>query len=180
MRFLLVCTVAVSVVSFGCQQPTARLNAPPHGVAERTSDLRPTFAHMMDNALMEDMTISDIHFHPHRDELNSLGKERLKRLAWIMNEHGGTIRFNTRTDNESRVERRADNVVIYLSELGVDTTRDVIRVDVPGGRGVDATRAILIKAKSDTLSGTAEGGPSMFQPTTRQPTYRRPSVDAIR
>lgn len=146
MRLLFVTLIAVGLLCGACQQPSPRLNAPPHGVAVNTSELRDTFEQMVDNALLEDMAVYDSHFYPHRPLLNSLGEQQIARLAGLMEMYGGEIRFYSAEQDEDLVAARADAIVAHLSECGVDTTREVLIEDLPGGSGMDATQAILIKA----------------------------------
>ena len=150
--------VAVSLLVWGCNSPGARLNAPPHGQAEETSDLQGTFTYMADNALLADMTVSDMHFLPHRALLNDLGEQRLSRLASLMEAYGGTVRFNTDLTAEGLIEERTKVVIDFLAEAGIDTTREVVRHEMPGGRGMLATEAILIKANEGTYSPKAKQG----------------------
>ncbi len=152
----------------GCQEPTARLNAPPHGTAERTSELHDTYAHMVDNALLEDMTVSDIHFHPHRATLNSLGEERLQRLVGLLEQHGGEVRFSTNED-DALAQRRTETIVAFLARQGINTNQDVVKRDLPGGRGMDAKQAILIKAGEATYTPKENkgGGKSLMDMKAR-------------
>ena len=150
MHRLLVVVAAVSLLVVGCNTPGSRLNAPPHGRACETSDLQGTFTYMADNALLADMTVNDSHFLPHRTLFNDLGQRRLGRLASLMEAYGGTIRFNTALTDEDLIERRVALVVDFLAEAGIDTTQDVVMRDMPGGEGMSATEAILIKAKEGT------------------------------
>jgi hypothetical protein len=155
--------MVVGMVVAGCQQTAApRLNAPPHGTAEQTADLQGTFEHMIDNALLTDMTISDIHFVPQRSMLNSLGEQRLARMAGLMESYGGAVRFNTREDDEDLVERRVDSIIAFLADEGIDTSTQVLNRELPGGYGVDATQAILIKAHEATYKPKKEKSESFF------------------
>lgn len=131
---------------WGCHEPTERLNAPPHGESDNVSDLQGTFVYMTDNALLANMTVSDMHFLPHRALLSPTGEERVRRLASLMEAYGGTIRFNTDEEDVALVDARLKTVVDYLAEVGVDTTKPVVQRDLPGGRGLDANQAIMIKA----------------------------------
>lgn len=144
--------VAVLGVLFGsgCQQSEKRLNAPPHGVPQETSDLQGTFVYMHDNALLADMTVADYHFLPHRPLLTSLGKTRLDRLASLMEAYGGTIRFNTDSTDEELTRKRTDAVVAYLGELGVPAASQAVKRAGPGGAGMPAAEAILIMQKEGT------------------------------
>lgn len=146
----------------GCEQKNARLNAPPHGSPEATSPLQGTFVYMTDNALLADMTVSDLHFMPHRPLLNQLGEERLSRLALLMDAYGGTIRLSTDEEDRALVDARLETVRHFLSEAGIDTTTEVLTEDMAGGRGMRATEVMLIREKEGTYippksSGTGAG-----------------------
>lgn len=138
--------VALGFLCGGCQKPVTRLNAPPHGTTEVASDLHDTYEHMTDNALLADMSVGDIHFLPHRPMLNSLGEQRLSRLAALMDMYGGTIRFNTAVQDETLIDQRTEAIVDYLASKGVDATSELLTRDLPGGRGMDAAQAIVIRA----------------------------------
>lgn len=137
-----------------CNEPKQRLNAPPHGTAEKTTDMQGTFAYMSDNAMLADMSVADMHFLPHRAQLTTLGEERLARLVSLMEEYGGVIRFNTSLEDQALVDARTRTIMDFLAEAGVDTTKEVLTRDLPGGDGMDANEAILIKAKEGTYGGT--------------------------
>lgn len=130
-------------------------------------ELSGTFAYMTDNALLADMSVSDMHFLPHRARLSVTGEQRVRRLAELMSAYGGTIRLNSDETDAALVEQRAKAVVTMLTELGVDTTSEVLRAELPGGRGRGALEAILIKKheatykpkKSDDQAAAAAGTP---------------------
>lgn len=158
MRNLLACAVVAGLLAAGCSSPPPRLNAPPHGTPETTSDLQDTYVHMTDNALLADMTVSDIHFLPHRALLSSLGEERLSRLALLMQAYGGTIRFSTNLVDEDLVSARIDQVLEFLCQAGIDATTETVQLGMPGGRGLDANEVILIKTYEGTYQPGASGG----------------------
>ena len=159
MLRLVILSVGLCLVCVACQEPAARLNAPPHGIPERTSDLQGTFVYMADNALLANMTVSDIHFYPHRGALSPLGEERLSRLASLIEVHGGTIRLSTDVTDEDLIEKRTETVMTFLAEAGVDTTREVLVEDLPGGAGMDATEVILIKVNEGTYDPNRKRSP---------------------
>lgn len=157
MTRLVLCTLAVSITCGACQQPISRLNAPPHGPTEKPSELQAQYAHMVDNALLADMTVADVHFVPHRVMLNSLGEERLSRLATLMEVHGGTIRFSTDEPDEELIAERVEKIRTFLRQAGVDTSLPVVKRDLPGGTGLGAREAILIKARALGLNQKSGG-----------------------
>jgi hypothetical protein len=109
-----------------------------------------TFTYMADNALLADMTVNDTHFLPHRALFTDLGERRLARLASLMEAYGGTIRFNTDLTDQDLIDQRVAMVVDFLAEAGIDTTEEVVTKDMPGGHGMSAAEAILIKATQGT------------------------------
>ena len=115
-----------------------------------------TFTYMADNALLADMTVNDTHFLPHRALFNDLGERRLARLASLMEAYGGTIRFNTDLTDQDLVDQRVAMVVDFLAGAGIDTTEEVVTEDMPGGHGMPAAEAILIKAKQGTYDPERE------------------------
>ncbi len=144
-RFLLLCVVATGVACGACQKPGKRLNAPPHGSSTEVSQLHSGYAHMVDNALLADMTVSDVHFLPHRAALSSLGEERLCRLALLMETYGGQVRFSTNVSDRDLCEQRMEEILAFLAEAGIDTSTEVVVRDLPGGHGMDAVQAVLIR-----------------------------------
>ncbi len=137
----------------GCAgSPAARLNSPPHGQSLESADMQGTFVYMNDNALLADMTVCDYHFIPHRALLSTTGLERVRRLALLMQAYGGEIRFNSDLTDEALLTARVQTVRDLLAAQGVDTTREVIRRDLPGGEGMNADEAILIKKQEGTYS----------------------------
>jgi len=156
----------VLTMSVGCQQPVTRLNAPPHGTTECPSRMQDMYVSMQDNGLLADMSISDVHFVPQRTMLNSLGEERLARLAGLLEAYGGTIRLSTNeTDDKLRVGRMAA-VREFLCAVGIDTTAEVLTLDSPAGRGMPASEAILIKAHEATYRPKkSDGAPGASPPS---------------
>ncbi len=150
MKRLIPLAIPLALVCGACQQPQTRLNAPPHGYSEQKSRMHNMYTHMGDNALLEDMSLNDAHFVPHRPMLNSLGEERLRRLALLMHEYGGTIRMGTDLTNEHLIHDRLDCVIDFLAEAGLDTTADIVQRDLAGGHGMDAKQAIVIRKHEAT------------------------------
>jgi hypothetical protein len=157
MKFASVCLAVAVLLAGGCNSPSARLNAPPHGKPDKAHELQSLYTHMTDNALLADMTVTDIHFIPHRAMLSPLGEDRLRRLASLMETYGGEIRFNTAVEDESLTARRLDVIVDFLMDAGIDTAVEVVAVGMPGGRGVAAEEAILIKRHQATYQPGAAG-----------------------
>ena len=148
----------LALTAAGCNEPRQRLNAPPHGEPTTTADAQGTLVYMNDNALLANMTISDMHFLPHRAQLNSMGMERLSRLAQLMQAYGGTIRFNTDETDEALLTKRTDTVMQFLREAGMTTSSELVTRDLSGGKGMLATEAVLIRANEGTYVPKAKGG----------------------
>lgn len=164
MRRTVAIMVGAGILIMGCESPNARLNAPPHGGAYDVSELQGTLVYMSDNAILSDMTVSDMHFLPHRAQLNGLGEQRVMRLANLLNAYGGTVRLSTNLTDDALIHQRSEIVVAALAEHGVDTTADLVRVDLPGGFGMDAAQAILIKKHEGTYKERKQGSsaPTIF------------------
>lgn len=160
MRSLLTCAAALCVACAACNSPSPRLNAPPHGVPEATSDMQGMYVYMTDNALLTDMCISDVHFLPHRAMLNTLGQQRLSRLASLLDAYGGEIRYSTNLDDEELIEARTGVITDFLCEAGIDVWAHLVSCDLPGGRGMDAREVILIKVNEATYQPGESGGES--------------------
>ncbi len=147
-------TICTAMLAAGCSSSSPRLNAPPHGVADSVHDMQGTFVYMTDNALLADMSVSDMHFLPHRAMLTTLGEQRLNRLAQLINAYGGTIRFNSNLNDDVLIDKRLTATVDYLSESGIDTSSEVVSRGMRGGSGMDATEVILIKENEGTYDPT--------------------------
>lgn len=145
MRLFVASAACACLLCVACNSPTPRLNAPPHGTAEQVNDLQSTMVYMTDNALLADMTVSDVHFFPHRSLLNSLGEQRLSRLASLIDAYGGEIRFSTNSQDKQLVSQRTQAIKEYLRDAGVDVVANTVREDMPGGSGMDANEVVLIK-----------------------------------
>lgn len=146
MRWTIFWGAACVAGLLGCNQPDSRMNAPPHGMAENVHEMQGTYTYMADNAMLADMSISDMHFLPHRAQLSSTGEQRVARLAELMRAYGGTLRLSSnRAKDDGLLQQRAAAVRARLAECGLDTTQELLVQDMPGGSGMDATQAILIR-----------------------------------
>ena len=88
-----------------------------------------------------------------------------------MQAYGGTIRYNTDETDEALLAKRTDSVMQFLREAGITTTSETVTRDLSGGKGMNATEAVLIKANEGTYdpkkSGTSSSGSSAgAAPTT--------------
>ncbi len=159
MRSCRFVAVVAAVLVAGCaQRPLARVNAPPHGTQTEHHPMADLYTHMTDNALLEDMSVSDMHFLPHRAQLSPLGEQRLERLAALISAFGGQVRYSTDSQDEQLVARRLREIKRFLGEAGVDTTGAIVVLDHPGGAGMMATEAVLIKKEEGTYKPRRSGG----------------------
>ncbi len=97
---------------------------------------------MVDNAILHDMSIADIHFIPHSKELSGTGVARLDRMAPLLDTYGGMVRYETVLIDEEMVASRLDQVREYLDLTGCDMSRVELKVMLSGGRGMPASDAI--------------------------------------
>lgn len=145
------------VIWVGCETPPERLNSPPQGATERTSDMSDTYVFMVDNALLEEMSMAPVHFVPHTFELNATGVRRLARYAEILQVYGGTLRYSGVTDEESLAEGRIDQMRGFLIAQGLaDDQFDIMRA-MAGNSDMRASEAIAARAAS-TGGASEEGG----------------------
>ncbi len=148
---------ALIVAAAGCNEPTERLNAPPQGAAKYPSKMQDAFVYMVDNAMLEDLSLADVHFVPHTVELNGLGAKRLERYAKLLTVYGGAIRYATDMTDEPIVERRLASIRSYLATTGIETDRIKVVKEMPGGVGMPAEEAIAAKA-ANIGGGAAKDG----------------------
>jgi hypothetical protein len=154
-------TTVIILLAGACQEPTRRLNAPPQGASNAPHPMQNDMNYMVDNALLEDMCVSDIHFVPHTTQINSLGARRLNRYAELMLNIGGTIHYDTSERDENLVDARVETVREYLADAGADLSKVEVVPGLPRGRETRATAAIQTMEKS--ASGDASTSPSTGQ-----------------
>lgn len=158
MRSYFVAAGCVGLLCLGCSEPTKRLNAPPHGAADEVSDLQAPLEYQVDNALLADMSVSDVHFLPHRAALSSLGEQRVNRLISLLREYGGAIRLSSDLEDAELLAARTAIVMERLTSAGIDTSKEVLREDMPGGRGMSAAEVVLIRASEGTYAPKKKTG----------------------
>lgn len=160
----------VAVIALlGCNSPDDRLNAPPHGDPVATSDLQGTFVYMADNALLNDMTVSDIHFMPHRARLTTLGVERLSRLTSLIQAYGGQVRFSTSMADEALRTQRMNTIVEFLASSGIPSASTAVVADMPGNVSMTANEAVLIRTREGMYQEKSSGSASPEPPTGATP-----------
>lgn len=146
-------------VLVGCDPGRARLNAPPQGFSERQHYLQEPFVYMTDNAMLEDMTFSDVHFVPHTDRLNGLGARRLQRYADLLKYYGGTLYYDTDLDGaDPLLQNRVTHAQEYLQLAGLAQDKFDIEVDGPAGRGIRAVEGVQILHAAEAPPKESDGG----------------------
>lgn len=136
---LLFGTALITLLAGACQGPAKRLNAPPQGVSNQPHPLQADMTYMVDNGMLYDMSVVDIHFVPHTDEISSLGARRLNRYAEMLLQIGGTIHYDAspREDDEL-IQARIESVKTFLADAGVDLDKVTVERGMSRGRGVTA------------------------------------------
>ncbi len=151
----------VLLAGSGCvENPLGRMNAPPQGEAIEQNEMREPYVYMVDNAMLEDMSVSPVHFVPHQAELNALGVRRLNRYADILDMYGGTLRYDGGETDKKLLEARMARVKSYLVSAGLSSDRFDVTADMAGGEGGLAAEAIKVRQGSRYKPQTAQGGSS--------------------
>lgn len=116
---------------------------------------------MADNAMLHDMTVADFHFVPHSAEISGTGQARLERMAMLLDVYGGTVRYETFETGDALVKQRLEHVREYLATTGCDMKRVEIKAMISGGRGMLATKAIMVDVKGTApQTGGAAAAPA--------------------
>lgn len=113
------------------------------------------FELMVDNAVIRDMSVSDVHFVAHTNELSGIGEVRLNRLARVLTVYGGTVRYATAVTNEEVIKKRLGHVREYLELAGCDMDRVQFAWMMSGGHGMPGDEAV---AKYNKITGMAQPG----------------------
>ena len=104
---------------------------------------------MIRNAAAYDRSLAEIHFVPHTSRLNDLGARRLDLLSGILEEYGGTVRYETDSPDEDQADQRLDEIKRYLADIGVDTDQIEVTAMMSGGRGMSADKALQAAVKAE-------------------------------
>jgi hypothetical protein len=157
---LIIGVVLIALVAMGCNQPTERLNAPPQGPSQHPHQLQGPMAHEVDNALMYDLSVADIHFVPHTTQLSGLGVRRLNRYAELLAPYGGTIHLETTETDETLIADRIETVTTFLAKAGLDMAQVEVKPGLTQGRGVPGEDALLILDQGTVDETTGYSGSS--------------------
>lgn len=129
----------------------------------------PFFADMADNAILQDMSIADIHFVTHTAEISGTGAVRLDRMANLLEAYGGTVRYETYLEDVAMVEQRLRHVTEYLTLTGCNMSRVQVKAMMSGGRTIPASDAIAAMEKGTSKNpgqGAAPAGQGFMAPAS--------------
>lgn len=118
------------------------------------------FSQMVDNAILSDPSVADLHFIAHSEEISGVGELRLARLAPVLNTYGGTVNYATVLADASLVAKRLDRVREYLTLAGCNMERVEVVVGRPRGRGMLADEAVRQYREGTTAVGGASSDPA--------------------
>ena len=122
--------------------------------------------YMVDNAMLHDMSVADIHFIPHTGEISGVGEVRLNRLARLLNTYGGTLRYETLLDDGALVKQRLEHTREYLALTGCDMERVQVVVMMSGGRGMPGDEAVEKFEKGTEQETDSGSSPLTFVPSS--------------
>lgn len=99
---------------------------------------------MIDNAILHDMSLSDIHFVAHSVEISGTGVARLDRMALLLNTYGGIVRYETMETDQEMIKARLAHIEEYLTVVGCEMENVEIKLKMNGGRGMAAKQALAL------------------------------------
>jgi len=139
----------------GCEKRRPVATTQPQSVqTDRVHPMTRQFDQMSENADLTDMVVSDIHFVPHRAALNGTGRSRLRRLALLVNQYGGTIHVDLDQGGTELAGKRVKVVKKYMVACGVAKGAIVVKPGLSSTKGMPAGEAIIIYV--DTRSKPAD------------------------
>ena len=149
---------ALVCIPTACQQISGTTGAHLVKMDEARASAGKHFTYMVDNAILRDMSLADIHFIAHTTELSGVGTIRLKRMAKLLNTYGGTIRLDTTQADESVLAERMSHVREFLALSGCELEHVEIEVSAPGGRGFSGVEGVAKYKRSLTRSDDDTAG----------------------
>jgi hypothetical protein len=154
-RFVLPVLTALLVMVTACNEPAKERHTWAPSADDVRAERNAHLSTMVDNAILSDMSLADIHFIPHTAEISGVGEARLARMAKLLNTYGGTVRYETQLTDEDMIALRLDHVREYLALTGCDMKRVEVTTGLPGGQGMwgdEATRKL--KQGTEKKAGT--------------------------
>jgi hypothetical protein len=158
----LAATLTILTVA-GCSKQDKSLKIPPQANGE-PSERGNAFTYMVDNAMLEDSTIADVHFEPHTAQLSGLGVKRVARMGELLSTCGGTIHYETASIDEEFVEARLESVREFLATFGFDAA--LVTVEAGAARSTQLTAMEAIEIKAAGLGGDTEDAAGNTEPTS--------------
>ncbi|MCG3136435.1 MAG: hypothetical protein HJJLKODD_00268 [Phycisphaerae bacterium] len=156
------------IAAAGCNAQNEGMMAAQELSSEATVNQQAFRDAQVDNAMLNDMAIADIHFLPHSSELNSLGEQRLLRYVELLGDRGGQLNLETQSNDEVFNKARMEKAAEFLATAGVDRERMQVMIGTRQGSGMRATEAIEIIDKNyvvpqaipltDLIKGGTGGG----------------------
>ena len=147
------------IMTAGCFDPATRLNAPPQGHTSRPNEMQDQYVYMVDNGMMHDLSVSDVHFVPHTAQLSGLGVRRLNRYAELLEGYGGTVHLDTTESDQSLNQARVSAITTHLASTGLNMNNVKVQTGLPQGRGLDAPTAQRVLSEG-TVDDTKDSGSS--------------------
>ena len=151
--------IAVLVsIPLGCSEMRSSTMIQVDRMAESREAYGDHFTYMVDNAILSDMSLADIHFVAHTSELSGVGAARLERMAKLLNTYGGKIRYETALGDEVMLAERMAHVCKFLALSGCELEQVEIAVMAPGGRRMSGQEAVAKYQRGVSVSGNDSAG----------------------
>ncbi len=161
MKWVSVLALVCVVVAAGCSQPPQRLNSPPQGDTVHRSPMQEPFQGMVDNSVLADMTVADIHFAGTSAQLSGTGEYRLEKLAQACKVYGGEVRYDTQLHNDQLIQSRLKRVEEYLAAAGCDMQKCSVKVGMAASGGMPAAQAVKAQQAGLEDPNGKSGGSSL-------------------
>ena len=152
--------ISAALWTGGCKNYESASDRQQRQMNQMQDDYGNRFTHMVDNAILRDMSLADFHFIPHSSELSGTGAARLERMAKLLNVYGGTVNYVARETDPTMIKKRLDHVQEYLTLSGCDMDRVTIQVGISGGNGGPAEEAVTAYRASEVgaMRGDSSNG----------------------
>jgi hypothetical protein len=111
---------------------------------------------MVDNSVLADMSIADIHFAGSTAQLSGTGEYRLSRLAQACKTYGGEVRYDTQVMDDKLIHQRLERVTEYLTAAGCDMEKCSVRQGMAASANMPAAQAV--KAQQAGLNSDSSNG----------------------
>ncbi len=150
--------LALALVSTACTNLSSTTDIQVAKMDEMKSSYGKYFTYMVDNAILSDMSVADVHFVPHHSELNGIGAARLERMADLLNAYGGVVRYETTSKDEALIAQRIKHVREFLVLVGCESDDFEVAVLPAGGRGMPGQEAV--EKYRQSTNAPANGAPA--------------------